>query len=444
MNIKSNEKKENSTIELVIEVSAAEFDAAIEKVYHKQKKNIMIPGFRKGKAPRKMIEKMYGAEVFYEDAIEESYPAAYEAALAEAGIEPVAYPKLEIVEIGQEGYTFKAVVTVKPEASISDYKGLIVAKPEVKVTATDVKNELKTYIDRATRLVTVERKAKKGDTAVIDFEGFKDGVAFEGGKGENYSLALGSGTFVPGFEEQVIGMKAGEEKDIDITFPENYTPELAGAAVVFKVKVNEVKERQEPTLDDEFAKDVSEFDTLDDLKKDLSDKLKARRKEQAERDYEEAVIDALLEKLVCEVPEAMVEYRADKMMEDYANRIQSQGIPFDQYLAMMGMTPEIFREQAKVSAVRSIRTGLALEAVAAAENIVISDEDADAEMVRLAEQYGADIENVRASMDVPALKQDMATQKALELVKSSAKKPAKKSAKKAAETTEEKVEESAE
>jgi len=444
MSIKSNEKKENSTIELVIEVSAAEFEAAIEKVYHKQKKNIMIPGFRKGKAPRKMIEKMYGAEVFYEDAIEESYPAAYEAALAEAGIEPVAYPKLEIVEIGQEGYTFKAVVTVKPEASISDYKGLIVAKPEVKVTATDVKNELKTYIDRATRLVTVERKAKKGDTAVIDFEGFKDGVAFEGGKGENYSLALGSGTFVPGFEEQVIGMKAGEEKDIDITFPENYTPELAGAAVVFKVKVNEVKERQEPTLDDEFAKDVSEFDTLDELKKDLSDKLKARRKEQAERDYEEAVIDALLEKLVCEVPEAMVEYRADKMMEDYANRIQSQGISFDQYLAMMGMTPEIFREQAKVSAVRSIRTGLALEAVAAAENIVISDDDADAEMVRLAEQYGADIENVRASMDVPALKQDMATQKALELVKSSAKKPAKKSTKKAAETTEEKVEESAE
>ena len=444
MNIKSNEKKENSTIELVIEVSAAEFEAAIEKVYNKQKKNIMLPGFRKGKAPRKMIEKMYGAEVFYEDAIEESYPAAYDAALTEAGIEPVAYPQLEIVEVGKDGYTFKAIVTVKPEASISDYKGLVVAKPEVKVTAADVKNELKTYIDRATRLVTVERKAKKGDTAVIDFEGFKDGVAFDGGKGENYNLALGSGTFVPGFEEQVIGMKAGEEKDIDITFPENYTPELAGAAVVFKVKVHEVKERQEPTLDDEFAKDVSEFDTLEELKKDLSDKLKARRKEQAERDYEEAILDALLEKLVCEVPEAMVEYRADKMVEDYANRIQGSGIGFEQYLAMMGMSVELFREQAKVSAVRNIRIGLALDAVAAAENFEISDADVDAEIKRLAEEYKMEEEQVRAAVNMEDMKKDLASQKALELVKSSVKKPAKKTTKKAAETTEEKVEETAE
>jgi len=269
MNIKSIEKKENSAVELIVEIGAAEFEAAIEKVYNKQKKNIMIPGFRKGKAPRKMVEKMYGAEVFYEDAINEVYPEAYEAALNEANVDPVAYPELEIVEVGKDGFTFKALVTVKPEASIKDYKGLVVAKPEVKVTAADVKAELKPFVDRATRLVSVDRKAKKGDTAVIDFEGFKDGVAFDGGKGENYNLALGSGTFVPGFEEQVIGMKAGQEKDIDITFPENYTPELAGAAVVFKVKVHEVKERQEPTLDDEFAKDVSEFETLEDLKKDL-------------------------------------------------------------------------------------------------------------------------------------------------------------------------------
>ncbi len=443
MNIKSNEKKENSAIELVIEVGAAEFEAAIEKVYNKQKKNIMLPGFRKGKAPRKMVEKMYGAEVFYEDAIEEAYPAAYEAALAETGIEPVAYPKLEIVEVGKEGFTFKALITVKPEATVKEYKGLVVAKPEVKVTAADVKAELKPYIDRASRLVTVERKAKKGDTAVIDFEGFKDGVAFEGGKGENYSLELGSGSFVPGFEEQVIGMKAGDEKDLDITFPENYTPELAGAAVVFKVKVNEVKERQEPTLDDEFAKDVSEFDTLDEFKKDLSAKLKARRQEQAERDYEEAIVDALLENLECDVPEAMIDYRADKMVEDYANRIQSQGIPFDQYLAMMGMNMDMMREQAKVSAVRSVRTGLALEAVAVAENIEVSEADVDAEVKRMAEEYKVDEEQVRAVVNVEDMKKDLASQKALELVKSSVKKPAKKTTKKAEEQTEETAEEKA-
>ena len=396
----------------------------------------MIPGFRRGKAPRKMVEKMYGAEVFYEDAINEVYPEAYEAALKEADLDPVAYPELEIVEVGKDGFTFKALVTVKPEASIKDYKGLVVAKPEVKVTAADVKAELKPFIDRASRLVSVDRKAKKGDTAVIDFEGFKDGVAFEGGKGENYNLALGSGTFVPGFEEQVIGMKAGQEKDIEITFPENYTPELAGAAVIFKVKVHEVKERQEPTLDDEFAKDVSEFETLEDLKKDLKEKLKARRQEQAEKDYESAIIEALCEKLECDVPQAMIDYRANKMIEDMANRLQGSGLSLEQYLGMMGMNMDIMRAQAQVSAAQEVRSGLALEAVAEAEGIVISDEEADAKMVSLAEQYGADIENVRASMDVAALKKDMATEKALEIVKAAVKKPAKKTAKKEEEAAE--------
>ena len=436
MNIKSIEKKENSAVELIVEIGAAEFEAAIEKVYNKQKKNIMIPGFRKGKAPRKMVEKMYGAEVFYEDAINEVYPEAYEAALKEADLDPVAYPELEIVEVGKDGFTFKALVTVKPEASIKDYKGLVVAKPEVKITAADVKAELKPFVDRASRLVSVDRKAKKGDTAVIDFEGFKDGVAFEGGKGENYNLALGSGTFVPGFEEQVIGMKAGQEKDIEITFPENYTPELAGAAVIFKVKVHEVKERQEPTLDDEFAKDVSEFETLEDLKKDLKEKLKTRRQEQAEKDYESAILEALCEKLECEIPQAMIDYRANKMIEDMANRLQGSGLSLEQYLGMMGMNMDIMRAQAQVSAAQEVRTGLALEAVAEAEGIVISDEEADAKMVSLAEQYGADIENVRASMDVAALKKDMATEKALEIVKAAVKKPAKKTAKKEEEATE--------
>ena len=426
MIIKSNEKKENSAVELVIEVSAAEFEAAIEKVYNKQKKNIMLPGFRKGKAPRKMVEKMYGAEVFYEDAINEVYPEAYEAAITEAGLDPVAYPELDIVEVGANGLIFKALVTVKPEVSIKDYKGLVVAKPEVKVSAADVKNELKPFIDRATRLVSVDRKAKKGDTAVIDFEGFKDGVAFDGGKGENYNLALGSGTFVPGFEEQVIGMKAGQEKDIDITFPENYTPELAGAAVVFKVKVHEVKERQEPTLDDEFAKDVSEFETLEELKKDLKEKLKARRQEQAEKEYESAIIEALCEKLECEIPQAMINYRAEKMLESMAKDAKNYNMDLESYVGMFGMSMDALKAQAQVSAAQEVRTGLALDAVVEAEGIVISDEETDAKMVSLAEQYGAEIENVRASMDVKALKKDLATEKALELVKSTVKKPAKK------------------
>ena len=441
MNIKSNEKKENSTYELVIEVGAAEFQAAIDKVYNRQKNRINVPGFRKGKAPRKMVEKMYGAEIFFEDAISLAYPDAYEAAMKEADLKPVAYPQLEVLDVSADGFTFKATITVKPEASIKDYKGLQVAKPEVKVSAADVKAELKTYIDRASRLVSVERKAKKGDTAVIDFEGFKDGEPFQGGKGENYSLELGSGSFVPGFEDQVIGMKAGDEKDIDITFPEDYTPELAGAAVVFKVKVHEVKEKQEPEVDDEFAKDVSEFDTLDEFKKDLGEKLKARRQEQADRDFETAVIDALIEKLECDVPQAMVDYRADKMVEDYANRIQSQGISFETYLQMMGMTVDDMRAQSKTAADRNVRSDLALEAIVAAEGIEVTDAEVDGEIAKLAEQYKMEMDKVRELLSVEDMRMDLSMRKALDLVKGAVKKPAKKKAKKADESKDEAVEE---
>ena len=440
MNIKSNEKKENSTYELVIEVGAAEFQAAIDKVYNRQKNRISIPGFRKGKAPRKMVEKMYGAEIFYEDAISLAYPDAYEGALKETGIESVAYPQLEVLDVSADGFTFKATITVKPEVSVKDYKGLVVAKPDVKVSAADIKAELKPYIDRASRLVSVERKAKKGDTAVIDFEGFKDGVPFQGGKGENYSLELGSGSFVPGFEEQVIGMKAGDEKDLDITFPENYTPELAGAAVVFKVKVHEVKEKQEPEVDDEFAKDVSEFDTLDAFKKDLGDKLKARRQEQADRDFEAAVIDALIEKLEGEVPQAMIDYRADKMLEDYANRIQSQGIGFENYLQMMGMSMDDMRAQSKAAAERAVRSDLALEAVAAAEGIEVPDADVDEEVAKLAKQYEMEEDKVRSIVNVDDMRKDLSMRKALDLVKGAVKKPAKKTASKAKKADEAKDE----
>ncbi len=434
MKMKSIEKKEHSAFELVVEVGAEEFDQAINKVYQRQKHRIMIPGFRKGKAPRKMIEKMYGAEVFYEDAVEDTYPRAYEDALKESGLEPVAYPKLEVLSMGKEGFTFKALVTVRPEASVKDYKGLDVVRPEVKVSAADVKAELKPYIDRASRLVTVERKAKKGDVAVIDFEGFREGVPFEGGKGENYSLELGSHSFVPGFEEQVIGMKAGDEKDLDITFPEDYTPELAGAAVVFKVKVHEVKERQEPEIDDEFAKDVSEFNTLEEFKKDLGEKLKERRQTRADREFEDAVIDALIGKLECEVPEAMVDYRAEKIMDDYAARLQDQGIPFDQYVKMMGLTIDDMKAQAKTTADRAVRSELALEAVAEAEKLEVTEEEMDAEVARLAKEHDMSEERLRDIMDEKGVKKDLLARKALDLVKSLVKKPAaKKSAPKKAE-----------
>ena len=437
MNIKSKEKTENSAYELVIEVGAAEFQAAVDKVYNRQKNRINVPGFRKGKAPRKIVEKMYGAEIFYDDAISLAYPDAYEAALKETELKPVAYPQLEVLEVNADGFTFKATVTVKPDVSIKDYKGLQVAKPDVKVSAADIKAELKPYIDRASRLVSVDRKAKKGDTAVIDFEGFKDGEPFQGGKGENYSLELGSGSFVPGFEDQVIGMKAGDEKDLDITFPENYTPELAGAAVVFKVKVHEVKEKQEPEVDDEFAKDVSEFETLDEFKKDLGEKLKTRRQEQADRDFETAVVDALIEKLECEVPQAMIDYRADKMLEDYANRIQSQGIKFETYLQMMGMTVDDVRAQSKTAADRAVRSDLALEAIADAENIEVTDAEVDEEIARLAGQYKMEADKVRELLNLDDLRLDLSMRKALELVKGAVKKPAKK-----AEKTEDKAEKS--
>ena len=277
MSVKSCEKVEKSQVALTIEVGAAEFQAAIEKAYQKMRKKINVPGFRPGKAPRKLIEGMYGAEVFFEEAINIAFPDAYDAAVKEQELQVVGYPSVELVgEATQDGFTFKAVVPVYPDVTLGEYKGLSAPKDEVKVSAADVDERIKSLLDRNTRLVSVEREAQEGDTAVIDFEGFLDGVPFEGGKGTNHSLELGSHSFVPGFEEQVVGMKAGEEKDLDITFPEDYTPELAGKAVVFKVKVHEVKEKEVPALDDEFAKDVSEFDTLKELKADL--KKSARRK----------------------------------------------------------------------------------------------------------------------------------------------------------------------
>ena len=432
MKVTSVEKKEKSTVELTIQVEAEAFEAAIQKAYLKNRGRINVPGFRKGKAPRKIIEGMYGAGVFYEDAINDAYPAAYEAAVKEQGLDDVGYPKMEILEAGKEGFTFKALVSVRPEVKLGEYKGLTAPKEEAKVTEKDIDEELKPYIDRATRLVSVQRKAKKGDTAVIDFEGFDNGTPFEGGKGENYDLKLGAGMFVPGFEEQVVGMKAGEEKDIDITFPEDYHADLAGKAVVFHVKVNEVKESQAPEVDDEFAKDVSEFETLADFRKDLGDKLLERKKAQAQSDFENAVMEQLVENMECEIPDGMVEVQVDRLMDDYAMRLQSQGIGVQDYMSMMGMSAEMMRTSARPAALKQVQMELALTAVAQAEGIEVSEEECEAEIAKLSEQYNMPAEQVKAIVPAENLKKDLSLQKAHQVVLSNAKE-GKKKAKKAEE-----------
>ena len=442
MNVKSKENVENSAVELVIEVGAQEFEAALDKVYKKQRGSIAVPGFRKGKAPRKIIEGMYGSGVFYEDAIEELYPSAYAEAVEQEKLDVVAYPKVEVLEVGKDGFTFKAVVTVRPEAKIGTYKGLSAEKEAVAVTDEDIENELKPYVERATRLVNVEREAKMGDTVLLDFEGFDNGVPFEGGKAENHALELGSHSFVPGFEEGVVGLKPGDEKDIDVTFPEDYHADLAGKPVVFKIKVHEVKEPQAPVVDDEFAKDVSEFDTLDEFKKDLGDKLKERRQTQADRAYEDALMDQVVEALEVELPDAMVDYRAEQMVQDYAQRITSQGIPFEKYLEMTGQTMDRMKEQAKESAIKQIKYEMAMDAVAAAEGIVISDEELDAEYQSLADQYKMELDQVKALASAEDVRTTLLRRKAIDVVKDSAKvgkAPAKKAAKETEdETAEEK------
>ena len=439
MNVKSVEKQEKSAVQLVIEIGGEEFEAAVQKAYLKQRNKINVPGFRKGKAPRKIIEGMFGSGVFYEDAINELYPKAYADAVEQEKLDVVSWPNVEVLEAGKDGLTFKATVTVRPEVKLGEYKGLTAEKEEVKITDEDIDNELKPYINRASRMVTVEREAQNGDTVVIDFEGFKDGVPFDGGKAEGHSLELGSGAFIPGFEDQLVGTKAGDEKDVNVTFPEDYHAEdLAGAPVVFKVKVHEVKEKQLPTVDDEFAKDVSEFDTLEAFKKDLADKLTERREAQAKRAFEAAIMEQVMDNMEVEIPDAMVAYETDQMVEDMARRIQAQGIPFEQYMAMTGMTIDMVRSQAAAAAMERVRRDLALGAVVAAENIEISDEDLEAEYKRLADEYHMELDQVKAAAPAEDVKKGLAIQKAEQVIYDSAKvgkAPAKK------KTTKKKAEE---
>ena len=450
MTVKTCEKIEKSRVALTIEVSAAEFEAAIEKAYVKMRKNINIQGFRPGKAPRKMIEKMYGVEVFFEEAINIAFPEAYEAALKEKELQVVGYPEVDMLgECTVEGFTFTAIVPVYPEVTMGEYKGLSAVKGEVKVTEEDVADRLNTIAERQTRLVSVDREAKLGDTAVIDFEGFLEGVPFEGGKGENHSLELGSGQFVPGFEEQVIGMKAGEEKDLDITFPEQYTPELAGKAVVFKVKVNEVKEKEIPVLDDEFAKDVSEFDTLDELKADLEKKIAQEQEKAIEQAFQDALMEQVAENLTVEIPDAMIETQAKQFIDNFKMQLAQQGIPYDEYLKMTGTEEASLLEEAKEPAMRQVRMDLAMGAIIKAENITASDEEVEAEYQHMAEQYSMDIEMVKKYLNDEQVRDELISRKAIEVVTSSAKakkarKTTKKTTKKAEKEAEKETEKDAE
>ena len=416
MTVKSCEKLEKSRVALTIETSAEEFEAAVNKAYLKMRGKINVPGFRVGKAPRKIIEKMYGAEVFYEEAVNIILPDAYEAAVKEQELDVVGYPEVELESCTKDGVVFKCTVAVYPEVKLGQYKGLEAPKAEVKVVAADVNARLKEMADRNSRLVSVERAVKKGDTADIDFEGFDNGVAFDGGKGENFDLEIGSGSFVPGFEEQLIGMKAGEQKDIDITFPENYTPELAGKPVVFHVKVNEVKVKELPAIDDEFAKDVSEFDTLKELKADIKKKLTAERTESAQRAFEDVLMAKVAEGVEADVPHEMVELQAEQMTEGFKQQLASQGIPFDQYLKMTNTTEADFKSQAYGPAEQQVKMDLAISAIVKAENLEATDDEVEAEMKKVADRYGMDLDTVKKYLRPEEVKEQVIREKVIKLV----------------------------
>ena len=433
MELKNTEKQEHSIVALTIEITKAEFEAAKDKAFKKTGKNITVPGFRKGKAPRKMIEKLYGEGVFFEEAFNIVYPEAMEMAVEKSGIKPVGRADVDLGDPAEEGgLTIIAKVPVEPEVELGEYKGIEVEKETVKVLAADVKAELNRMAQRNARTETVDRKAKKNDTVDIDFEGFVDGVAFEGGKAEHHELTLGSGAFIPGFEDQLIGCKAGDEKDVVVTFPEEYhAAELAGKEATFKCKVHKVEETILPEIDDEFAKDVSDTcETLDDLKKEITERLKAERQEAADTAFEEKVLDVVLEGMKADIPEAMIDAQVDTIVQDFGYRLQMQGMGLEQYLKMTGTEIGAFRAMFKDQAERQVKTRLALQKVVELEGITVSDTELDEEYAKMAEQYKMDVEKIKSLVSKEALEGDLKISNALEFIKKNAK--VKKAAKKKA------------
>ena len=422
MNLISCEKLEKSMVELQFSIDAETFKAAVNNAFKREGKKYAIPGFRKGKAPRHMIEKMYGSDIFHYDAVNDLFPEAYEAAVKEAKIDVVGRPDPEVVSMSEaDGVVLKVKVAVKPEVELGEYAGLTVTKEAKNVNEADVDAEVKRMQDRNGRLLTREGAAENGDTVDIDFEGFVDGKAFEGGKAEHYSLVLGSGSFIPGFEDQVVGHSAGEEFDVNVKFPEEYgAAELAGKDATFKIKLHEVKYKELPALDDELAKDCSEYDTLEEFKESIRKNNQEQLDKQDDLAVENALVDQVIESMEAEIPQAMYDTRMDEMVNDFAFRVEQQGLRLEDYLKYMGQTVDQFRASFMPQAEKQVKIRLALEAVAAAENIEASEEDVSAEIKRIADQYKMEEDKVRELVNVDDLKKDLAINKAIDFIKSHA------------------------
>ena len=422
MNLISCEKLEKSMVELQFSIDAETFKAAVNNAFKREGKKYAIPGFRKGKAPRHMIEKMYGSDIFHYDAVNDLFPEAYEAAVKEAKIDVVGRPDPEVVSMSEaDGVVLKVKVAVKPEVELGEYAGLTVTKEAKNVNEADVDAEVKRMQDRNGRLLTREGAAENGDTVDIDFEGFVDGKAFEGGKAEHYSLVLGSGSFIPGFEDQVVGHSAGEEFDVNVKFPEEYgAAELAGKDATFKIKLHEVKYKELPALDDDFAKDVSEYDTLDELKDSIRNNIKTNLDKQAEQKVENDLMDQVIANMKADIPDAMVDSRIDELVQDFEYRISQQGLKLADYLKYMGMDIEQFRAQFKEQADKQVKMRLAMEAIVAKEGITASDEEFEEEVKRIADAYKMEADKVKGIVDAAAVKADLAINKAIDFVKEKA------------------------
>lgn len=422
MSCKVEQLEEKNMVKLVIEVSSETFETGLNKAYNKNKNKINVPGFRKGKAPRKMIEKLYGESFFFEEAANMIIPEAYAEAFEESGLDIVSQPKIDVVQLEQgKPFIFEAQVAIRPEVELGQYKGVEISKVDSEVTDADIEEELKKIQEQNSRIVTIEDRAvQDGDMTVIDFEGFIDGVAFDGGKGDNYPLTIGSHSFIDNFEEQLIGMNIGDEKEVHVTFPENYHAEnLKGKPAMFKVKVNEIKEKLLPDLDDDFASDVSDFDTLDEYKEDLKKTIGEKKESEAKTKKQNEAVDKAVENSKMDIPNAMIDTQVQRMVEDFSQRLQQQGLTIEQYFQYTGLTPDKIISDMKPEAERRIKNSLVLTAVAKAENIEISDDEYEEELKKMAETYHMDIEKIKeltGEEQAGQIKEDMKIQKAVELI----------------------------